>query len=150
MVNNVLQSLDPSLEDASSDLGASQAKTLFKVIIPLSIPGLFKAALLVFIMALADFGNPMLIGGGLPIMVNDTILMLKNLTKRFGDVMVVNNLSISSINKGEFITFLGPSSCGKTTLLRMIGGFCYRSTEFTQIFQGNIWYLLPVSMTHDS
>ena len=26
----------------------------------------------------------------------------------------------------------------------------YRSTEFTQIFQRNIWYLLPVSMTHDS
>ena len=25
-----------------------------------------------------------------------------------------------------------------------------RSTEFTLIFQGNIWYLLPVSMTHDS
>ncbi len=71
MVNNVLQSLNPSLEDASSDLGASQATTLFKVILPLSLPGLFKAALLVFIMSLADFGNPMLIGGGLPIMATD-------------------------------------------------------------------------------
>ncbi len=71
MVNNVLQSLNPSLEDASSDLGASQVKTLFKVIIPLSLPGLFKASLLVFIMSLADFGNPMLIGGGLPIMATD-------------------------------------------------------------------------------
>ncbi len=71
MVNNVLQSLDPSFEDASSDLGASQVLTLFRVIIPLSLPGLFKAGLLVFIMALADFGNPMLIGGGLPIMATD-------------------------------------------------------------------------------
>ncbi len=71
MVNNVLQSLNPSLEDASSDLGASQATTLFKVTLPLSLPGLFKAALLVFIMSLADFGNPMLIGGGLPIMATD-------------------------------------------------------------------------------
>jgi len=71
MVNNVLQSLNPSLEDASLDLGASQARTLFRVIIPLSLPGLFKAALLVFIMSLADFGNPMLIGGGLPIMATD-------------------------------------------------------------------------------
>ncbi len=71
MVNNVLQSLNPSLEDASSDLGASQATTLFKVVLPLSLPGLFKAALLVFIMSLADFGNPMLIGGGLPIMATD-------------------------------------------------------------------------------
>ena len=71
MVNNVLQSLNPSLEDASLDLGASQARTLFRVIIPLSLPGLFKAALLVFIISLADFGNPMLIGGGLPIMATD-------------------------------------------------------------------------------
>ncbi|MBW8002974.1 MAG: iron ABC transporter permease [Planctomycetes bacterium] len=71
MVNNVLQSLNPSLEDASLDLGASQARTLFQVIIPLSLPGLFKAALLVFIISLADFGNPMLIGGGLPIMATD-------------------------------------------------------------------------------
>lgn len=71
MVNNVLVSLNPTLEDASLDLGASQARTLFRVIIPLSIPGLFKAALLVFIMSLADFGNPMLIGGGLPIMATD-------------------------------------------------------------------------------
>jgi iron(III) transport system permease protein len=71
MVNNVLQSLNPSLEDASHDLGASQVRTLFKIIIPLSIPGLFKAGLLVFIMSLADFGNPMLIGGGLPIMATD-------------------------------------------------------------------------------
>ena len=71
IVNNVLQSLNPSLEDASSDLGASQAVTLLKIIIPLSLPGLLKAALLVFIMSLADFGNPMLIGGGLPIMATD-------------------------------------------------------------------------------
>ncbi len=71
MVNNVLQSLNPTLEDASGDLGASQVKTLLKVIVPLSFPGLFKAALLVFIMSLADFGNPMLIGGGVPIMATD-------------------------------------------------------------------------------
>jgi len=71
MVNNVLQSLDPSLEDASRDLGASQVRTLFRIIVPLSLPGLFKAGLLVFIMSLADFGNPMLIGGGLPIMATD-------------------------------------------------------------------------------
>ncbi|MEW5815074.1 MAG: iron ABC transporter permease [Spirochaetota bacterium] len=71
MVNNVLQSLNPTLEDASLDLGASQSITLFKIIIPLSLPGLLKASLLVFIMSLADFGNPMLIGGGLPIMATD-------------------------------------------------------------------------------
>jgi len=58
-------------------------------------------------------------------MSNESILELKNLTKKFGEVTAVNDLTIPFINRGEFVTFLGPSGCGKTTLLRMIGGFYY-------------------------
>jgi len=58
-------------------------------------------------------------------MTKETVLSIRNLTKKFGNVVAVNNLSIDYVNKGEFITFLGPSGCGKTTLLRMIGGFYY-------------------------
>ncbi len=61
-------------------------------------------------------------------MVNDKILELKNLVKKFGNVTAVNDLSIPCIKRGEFLTFLGPSGCGKTTLLRMIGGFYYPSS----------------------
>jgi len=61
-------------------------------------------------------------------MDNETVLELRNLTKRFGKVTAVDNLTISSINKGEFVTFLGPSGCGKTTLLRMVAGFYYPSS----------------------
>jgi len=68
-------------------------------------------------------------------MANDTILELGNLTKKFGDIIAVNNLTIPSIKKGEFVTFLGPSGCGKTTLLRMIGGFYY-PTKGDIIMQG--------------
>ncbi|MGQ9617027.1 MAG: ABC transporter ATP-binding protein [Spirochaetota bacterium] len=58
-------------------------------------------------------------------MAAEKILELRNLTKRFGEVVAVNNLNIPFINRGEFVTFLGPSGCGKTTLLRMIAGFYY-------------------------
>ena len=58
-------------------------------------------------------------------MESETILELKDVTKRFGEVVAVNNLNIPYIKRGEFVTFLGPSGCGKTTLLRMIGGFYY-------------------------
>ena len=47
---------------------------------------------------------------------------LKNVTKRFGDTIAVNNVSLH-IQSGEFFSLLGPSGCGKTTTLRMIGGF---------------------------
>ncbi len=50
-----------------------------------------------------------------------TTITIKNLTKRFGDVKAVNNVSLT-IEAGTFLTLLGPSGCGKTTLLRCIAG----------------------------
>lgn len=49
-------------------------------------------------------------------------IVLKDVTKSFGDTVAVNSVSLE-INNGEFFSLLGPSGCGKTTMLRMIGGF---------------------------
>ena len=59
--------------------------------------------------------------GGIPELSND-FLVFDHVTKRFGALTAVNDVSFS-VNKGEFFSLLGPSGCGKTTLLRMLGGF---------------------------
>lgn len=59
----LLKSLSPALEEASENLGASKLETFWKVTLPLTIPGIANAFLLVFIQSMADFGNPMTIGG---------------------------------------------------------------------------------------
>ncbi len=50
-------------------------------------------------------------------------IILKNVTKRFGKTIAVNNVSLE-IKAGSLFFLLGPSGCGKTTLLRMVAGFC--------------------------
>lgn len=48
-------------------------------------------------------------------------LEIRSIVKSFGDVVAVNNVSLS-VQNGEFFSLLGPSGCGKTTLLRTIAG----------------------------
>ena len=51
------------------------------------------------------------------------IVELDELTKTVkGDVPSVDNVSLA-VREGEFVTLLGPPGCGKTAILRMIGGF---------------------------
>src|SRR5438093_1275532 len=52
----------------------------------------------------------------------DADVRLDRVTKRFADVVAVDDLTLE-IEQGEFFSLLGPSGCGKTTSLRMIGGF---------------------------
>lgn len=49
------------------------------------------------------------------------LLELKNIKKNFGETDVLKGITLS-IQKGEFLTFLGASGCGKTTTLRIIAG----------------------------
>ncbi|HHY64606.1 MAG TPA: ABC transporter ATP-binding protein [Clostridiaceae bacterium] len=69
------------------------------------------------------------------------LIEIKNLTKRFGDVTVVNNISLD-IKENEFVTLLGPSGCGKTTTLRMIGGF-EEPDEGQIFFEGKLLNPIP-------
>ena len=63
MLKGLLKNIDPSLEEATRDMGASRWKVFTSVTFPLLLPGLGNAFLVTFIESVADFANPMLIGG---------------------------------------------------------------------------------------
>jgi len=50
------------------------------------------------------------------------LIQFRNVTKRFGDFVAIDNQSFD-IYEQEFFALLGPSGCGKTTLMRMLAGF---------------------------
>jgi iron(III) transport system permease protein len=62
-LSGVLQGIDNATEDAALDLGASRLRTFLDITLPLSIPGIISAWLLVFVGSLADFANPMILAG---------------------------------------------------------------------------------------
>ncbi len=59
----VVEGVSPSMEEASQTLRASRWQTFWTVSLPLMRPGLANAFLLGFIESLADFGNPLVLGG---------------------------------------------------------------------------------------
>ncbi|MGH7324134.1 MAG: ABC transporter permease [Candidatus Rokuibacteriota bacterium] len=63
LLANVLGSIDTTLEEAAENLGAGPITTLRRVTLSLARPGVASAALVVFILCMTDFGNPILVGG---------------------------------------------------------------------------------------
>jgi iron(III) transport system permease protein len=72
----VLQAIDPALEEAAMDLGASRARVFTTVTLPLAIPGIASAWLLVFIESMADFGNPMVLSGNFRVLSVQAFLQI--------------------------------------------------------------------------
>jgi iron(III) transport system permease protein len=64
----VVEGISPSLEEAAQTLRASPSRLFNTITLPLLAPGLANAFLIVFIESLADFGNPLLLGGNLEVL----------------------------------------------------------------------------------
>ena len=67
---------------------------------------------------------------------------LERVTKAFGEVKAVDDLSLS-FERGGFVALLGPSGCGKTTTLRMIGGFEEPTSGTVYLGEQNVTGLPP-------
>ena len=62
MVSSGLRAIDQSIEDAARNLGSSELRSFFTVIVPLLIPSITTGALLVFVAAFSEFGTPIILG----------------------------------------------------------------------------------------
>ena len=71
-----LEHVPRNLLEASHDLGATPLKTFWRVILPLSIPGVLAGATFAFVLSLGDFLAPLLVGGPSGIMISNIVVSL--------------------------------------------------------------------------
>lgn len=78
-ISGVLRGINPTLEYAARDLGQNWWGTFRTVVLPLATPGIASAGLLVSMYSLADFGNPMLIGGSFRVLATEAYTQVAGL-----------------------------------------------------------------------
>ena len=74
-IYNTVSKIDGDLINASYDLGAGRARTFFKVILPLSLPGVISGITMVFIPAISDFAISEMLGGGMTLLIGNVVEM---------------------------------------------------------------------------
>ena len=72
---SVMEKIDPSVLEAASDLGCNRIKAMFRVVVPLSIPGIMSGITMVFVPAISTFIISRMLGGGGNMLIGDLIEM---------------------------------------------------------------------------
>lgn len=99
-VSGALKNIDNSLLEASENMGCSGFKRFFTVVIPLCMPTILAATLLVFMRAFADFGTPLLIGEGyrtFPVIIYNAYFSEVGTNHAFGAAVSVIAILITAI-----------------------------------------------------
>ena len=95
-----LKNIDNSLLEASDNLGCSGFKRFLKVVIPLCVPTILAAALLVFMRAFSDYGTPLIIGEGymtFPQIIVNSYFNEVSTNKSFGAAVAIVGILVTTI-----------------------------------------------------
>jgi len=123
VLQGLVQAMDVALEEAAETLGASRWYILRTVIWPLVRPGIANAFLLVAIESLADFGNPIIVGGGAPFLATEVFFAIigrfnPSEAAVYGVILLVMTLAIFLVQRywvgrRSYVTITGRPSTGR-------------------------------------
>ena len=156
LLAGMLQSIDPSIEDAARDLGSSKWRTFRTVTVPLVRPGIANAFLLVFIKSVADFADPMAIGGNYITLATQIYLQaIGSYDIQGGAAVAVVLLDIAIIlfiiskywlEKKSYVTITGKATQARVlirdrSIVWPVAGFCFLVTAIVFL----IYILIPIA-----
>ncbi len=125
MFKGLLKNIDPSLEEAARDMGASRWKVFTSVTLPLLLPGLGNAFLVTFIESIADFANPMIIGGSYDTLATTIYLQITGAYDKEGAaamavVLLCITLLMFAVQKYYLESKTAATLTGKASRARML------------------------------
>ena len=100
----LLKNIDPSIEEAARDIGASRMKVFTSITLPLMLPGIGNAFLVTFIESIADFANPMIIGGNYDTLATSIYLQItgalnKNIASAMALILLLLTMALFLLQK---------------------------------------------------
>ena len=125
MLKVLLKNIDPSLEEAARDMGATRFRVFSTVTLPLILPGLGNAFLVTFIESIADFANPMIIGGSYDTLATTIYLQITGAYDKAGAaamavVLLAITLAMFAVQKYVLEKKTAATLTGKASRGRML------------------------------
>ncbi len=122
----LLERMDPAMEEAALNMGASRWQVLRTVTLPLLIPGIAGSVLLLFVESLADLGNPLLLGGNAVVLSSEIFLAVNGQYDQqrgaaFSLVLLLPSLVVFLlqrywVSQRSYISVTGKPSAGQMTI----------------------------------
>lgn len=156
ILDGAIKTIHPSLEEASYTLRATRYKTFFGIFIPLLKPALANSFLIVFVQSLADFSNPLVLGGSFDVLATQIYFYITGAqldyaaASTLGVVLLLFSLLIFCvqylwIGKRSYVTISGKFSRGEiqplpTTLQQGVSAIVYFWIIFNLFLYGSILY----------
>lgn len=89
-IYTALEKIDMSLEEASLDLGATEMKTFWKVVFPLSSKGIVTGSIMVFLPCMSGFAIPQILGNGNIVLIGNIIdQFFRNMNYNIGSLLAL-------------------------------------------------------------
>lgn len=156
ILDGAIKTIHPSLEEASYTLRATQYKTFTGVFLPLLKPAMANSFLIVFVQSLADFSNPLVLGGNFDVLATQIYFYITGAQLNYpaastlGSVLLLFSLFVFClqywwIGKRSYVTISGKFSRGDIqplplTLSVGISLVLYAWITFNVLLYGSIFY----------
>jgi spermidine/putrescine transport system permease protein len=98
-----LERIDRVLLEAASDLYASRAEVFRRVVLPLSLPGVFAGVILTFVPAAADYVNAQILGGSGQVMIGNIIETLYISNSQYPQASALSSILLGALLIGIFV-----------------------------------------------